>query len=122
MGLWACGEPKGWNETDSSGNGHTHWYAQDAISAKHNESALFHFTKDPDFLHATHKSNLFWHSQVGNNGFIGFSNNDRWGDVHDYFAEACAWAGREKPGVLLLLGHWDDNNLGCASRMATPDV
>merc|ERR1711924_209241 len=28
----------------------------------------------------------------------------------------------EKPALLVLLGHWDADNLGCSSGMATPDA
>jgi len=98
------------------------WYAQDAMSAKADPSAPFDFSQDPSKYQNAAASNFQFYNMIGNVAFIGFSNQADWQWQSDFFEEACAWVGSQQPELLVLLGHWNKQDMGCASGMDTPDA
>jgi len=98
------------------------WYAQDAMSGKSDASRPFDLSVNPGTMQVAHFSNFFWYNMVGNVAFIGFSGEGGWNQQLPYFQEACNWAEAQDPALLVLLGHWDGDNMGCASGMAASEV
>jgi len=120
--FWQDGKPGSAQWSDNFGNGLMQWYAQDAMSGKSDASQPFDFSIDPSTYQVAHFSNFFWYNMIGNVAFIGFSGEAGWDQSEAYFEEACSWAQQQNPALLVLLGHWDADNLGCASGMASPEV
>jgi len=119
--FWQDGSPNTASlERDNFGQGLMQWYAQDTMSSKFDESLLFDQSRTPP--QTPDVSNFFWYYMMGNVAFISFSGEHGWADSEDYFEEACAWADSNNPSLLVLLGHWDADNLGCSSGMATPEI
>jgi len=112
--FWVGGHPPG-NGGDSFGNGHMQWSAQDAMSAKDDESRPFDYSRAP--MQIADKSNFFWYNKIGNAAFIAFSQAHEWWETEPYFKEACAWVQKTKPALLMLLGHWNGDGMGCKNGM-----
>jgi len=119
---WNDGKPSGAVSSDNFGNGLMQWYAQDTMTAKEDPTKPFDFSANPSRYEVAHFSNFFWYNMVGNVAFIGFSGQGTWNDQHAYFDEACTWAQQQDPVLLVLMGHWDGDNDGCASGMAAGEV
>jgi hypothetical protein len=118
---WIGGSPSG-ASSDSFGNGHMQFYAQDTPASKTDESNMFDFSKRADSKEITDIQNAFWYNKIGNVAFIGFSNAYSWSESGPYFQEACAWVGSSKPALLLAIGHWNYKGDGCPSGMSDVDV
>ena len=69
-------------------------------------------------------TNFVWYNKIGNLGFIGYSGATGFEETKPYFEEACAFMENEQPApdVIFLLGHWNQENAGCAVDMETQDV
>jgi len=119
---WQGGDAGAAVASDNFGNGLMQWYAQDAMSAKADRNRPFDFSVDPGAMEVAHVSNFFWYNMIGNVAFIGFSGEAGWNDQDAYFQEACTWAQSQNPHLLVLLGHWNGVNHGCAIGMDTPGV
>merc|ERR1712146_860934 len=91
------GSPGSARQSDSFGNGHIQWYAQDAMSAKSDESQPFDFSANPDDFDIVDISNTFWYYTVGNVAMIGFANSYSWHLSELYFKEACKFVDETKP-------------------------
>merc|ERR1712139_444346 len=63
-----------------------------------------------------------WYNIVGNVAFIGFSNQADWEYQSNFFQEACDYVQEQNPALLVLLGHWNKQDMGCASGFDTPDA
>jgi len=118
---WINGSPGSSQSGDSYANGHMQWYAQDAVSAS-SASNPFDFSANPDWGQVAAIGNTFWYHAIGNVAFIGFSNAYDWGSSYSHFVDACAWVETQQPELVVLMGHWNGVNLGCASGMDTDDV
>jgi len=118
---WIGGHPPG-TRSDSLGNGHMQFYAQDSIAAATDGSSPFDFSQAADSQIETHVKNSFWYNKIGNAAFIGFSNAYSWDVMSPLFEEACNWVGTAKPSVLFLIGHWNGAGDGCPSDMADSSV
>jgi hypothetical protein len=119
---WNDGSPGTAKSTDNFGNGLMQWYAQDAMSSKLNPAAPFDFSQDPDLYQVAHFSNFFYYYMLGNVAFISYTGAASWSDQYSYFAEACSWVESHNPALVVLMSHWDADNLGCASGMAAPEA
>eukprot|EP00451_Oxyrrhis_marina_P036426 CAMPEP_0204366556 /NCGR_PEP_ID=MMETSP0469-20131031/42750_1 /ASSEMBLY_ACC=CAM_ASM_000384 /TAXON_ID=2969 /ORGANISM="Oxyrrhis marina" /LENGTH=372 /DNA_ID=CAMNT_0051355775 /DNA_START=27 /DNA_END=1142 /DNA_ORIENTATION=- len=119
---WIAGSPGSTMPDDSLGYGHMQWFAMDALSAKADASKPFDFSGNPDAGNIADKSNFFWYNMIGNVAFIGFSNAYSWGDQYNFFTEACAWVGNTNAPLVVLLGHWNVDGMGCPASEDTPDV
>lgn len=119
---WQNGDPGSASHSDSFGNFHLQWYAQDTMSGKEDPSKPFDLSRDPSSYEVAAASNFQFYNLIGNVAFIGFTNQDSWEDQSLFFGEACAWVGEVKPALLVLLGHWNKVDMGCASGMDTPDA
>lgn len=120
---WNDGSPYSKNITlDNFGYGLMQWYAQDAMSAKEDATQPFDFSGNPFVGEVAHYSNFFTYSMIGNVAFISFSGEGSWSQQESYFKEACEYVGEQDPDLLVLLGHWDADNLGCQSGMAAPEA
>lgn len=118
---WISGSPSG-DIKDSFGNGHMQFWAGDTLASKADESKPFDFGKKADSHEIVDIKNTFWYSKIGNTAVIGFSNAYSWSESETYFKEACSWVGSAKPKLILLVGHWNSENLGCQSGMDDGDV
>lgn len=113
------------------------WYAQDTIAADGLEPGdpdpPFDFSVDPDAGRApgmpfggqiTAAANGFWFNQLGNVGMIGYSGAHDIEQTLPYLTRACKVLHAAQPDVrvLLLVGHWDVDNLGCETRMDVPGL
>jgi hypothetical protein len=119
---WLGGSPSAADHSDSFGNGHMQWYAQDTVSAKHDEAQPFNFDADPAKYEIADISNSFWYYTVGNVALVGFSSSYDWDASLPYFREACSWIGSTKPALAVLVGHWNSENSGCVEGMGTESV
>jgi hypothetical protein len=118
---WQQGGPPGMS-SDSFGNGHMQWYAQDAMSSKSDEAKPFDFGADPSKNEIVDISNTFWYYAMGNVAYISFSNAYDWGDSKPYFQEACKWVKDTNPALVVLQGHWNNVDLGAMPNMDTEHV
>jgi len=119
---WVNGSPGVVQLADSLANGHMQWYAQDAVSAQGSSPVPFNFTTNPDEGQLADISNTFWYNAYGNVAFIGFSNAFDWNANQPYFEEACAWVQQAQPELVVMMGHWNSVDHGCATTMDTDDV
>jgi len=119
---WNNGDPGSAVDSDNFGNGLMQWYAQDAMSAQRDPSQIFDFSADPGNFEVADYSNFFWYNMVGNVAFIGFSGQGTWNNQRNYFEEACSWAQTQDPALLVLMGHWDGDDMGCANGMSASEV
>lgn len=130
--LWAYGFPELGAKEDQCGNGFMQFYAQDTKAAEAlgagSSAPIFNFSVDPDssgFLgfgcSRPRVENFFWYNQLGNVGFVGQSGAHNLFESLPLMKEACAWLPRQ-PGldVVILMGHWDTEDLGAADDMAMP--
>eukprot|EP00928_Gymnodinium_smaydae_P100754 TRINITY_DN995_c0_g1_i1.p1 TRINITY_DN995_c0_g1~~TRINITY_DN995_c0_g1_i1.p1 ORF type:complete len:423 (+),score=48.56 TRINITY_DN995_c0_g1_i1:662-1930(+) len=119
---WINGSPYGAHLSDSFGYGQMQYYAMDAVSAQANSSQPFMLDANPNKYQIVDVSNTFWYYKLGNVALIGFSNAYSWEENMPFFQEACTWASANNPSLVLLLGHWNGVNDGCAPDMDTPNV
>eukprot|EP00928_Gymnodinium_smaydae_P100755 TRINITY_DN995_c1_g1_i1.p1 TRINITY_DN995_c1_g1~~TRINITY_DN995_c1_g1_i1.p1 ORF type:complete len:667 (-),score=89.54 TRINITY_DN995_c1_g1_i1:470-2398(-) len=119
---WISGSPNGASGSDSFGYGQMQYYAMDAVSAEANSAQPFTFDANPNKHQIVDVGNTFWYYKMGNVALIGFSNAYSWEENLPYFQEACAWANASNPALVMLLGHWNGVNDGCAAGMDTSDV
>ena len=120
---------------DQYGNGHFQWYAQDSKAAENllpgaTHQAPFNYSIDPSKGHSLFGGNLpaiengFYYNQIGNLGFIGFSGAYTYAETLPLLTEACAWAGNtgDSMKALILVGHWDTENMGAQDKMDVPTL
>jgi hypothetical protein len=146
--FWICGSPDCGVESDSFANGHMQWYAGDtegsvqqqqrqqrqqrqqqhlsngslSNGSLQNGSAPFDFRVDPDTKTETAIENTVWYNMVGNVATLGFSNAYSWNASVPHFTKACQWVAREKPALVIMIGHWHGSGMGCPSGMDTDHV
>lgn len=125
---WVNGAPYLHVPKDQVGNGFMQFYGQDVMASKENANAPFDFSVDPDdstiFQSALPPaSNFFSYNQVGNIGFIAYSGAYSYENQASYFTEACTWAAQtESIDVVLLLGHWNSDGMGCDADATVPAI
>ena len=126
--FWVNSMPSLWVPKDQQGQGFMQFYGMDVIaSAASDVSAPFDLSVDPDGPNKGRNnlptaSNFMFYNKLGNVGFIGFSGAHSLDSQVAYFTEACTWAAKENPDVLLLLGHWNNDGYGCETGMSAPQL
>jgi len=118
---WFGGSPPG-DSGDSFGNGHMQWYAQDTMASETNASQPFDFSIHPSTGKKAAIENFIWYNMVGNVAMLGFSNAYSWKDSLPHFQKACKWIAFEQPALVIIIGHWNGNGMGCPSGMDTNHV
>lgn len=131
---YALGTPRTATRWDQFANGFVQWHAQDTLAAAAlrpgDRAPPFDFSNDPDEGRLSGQpfggqkpalANTFWHHSIGNVGFVGFSGAYTYEDTLPHVRQACASLGAQ-PDVrlLVLLGHWDVDNMGCKLSMDVP--
>lgn len=127
--FWLIGKPLDYlsnYDFDQRGSGFMQYYGQDTIAARDvmpgSYEAPYNFTAQGPWKLPPVESFFFYH-RMGNTGIMGFSGAHTWNETKPYFDEACNWFQEQKGiRVILLLGHWDINNMGSSIYMDTPDV
>lgn len=104
-------------------HGFQQFYGQDTITP----AFPYDFTVDPDGLKKGRNNlpvaaNFFFYNKIGNIAFIGFSNAHAAPTQQKYFDEACTWASQSNPASVVLLGHWNEDGLGCDANSSVPSV
>eukprot|EP00392_Amoebophrya_sp_AT5.2_P016764 g17060.t1 len=133
---WVLGNPAVSTTFDQCGNGFAQYYGQDvlaSVAGGTNDSSKnppYNLSIDPAAGHPlflgcnpTHRDNTFYFNQLGNAVFVGFSSLHSWSELKPEFENACRFVNAEKTvAALLLLGHWNVCNSGCAPSMSVPQV
>lgn len=126
--FWVLGTPYLTSSKDQFGNGFMQYYAQDvqaSVVPGHDVNFL-DFSVNPDNSSTYHKlakpENFFFYNRIGNTAFVGFSGGHSYASTKPYFQEACAWLGTQNVALALLVGHWNEPNLGCDKDMTVPAV
>jgi hypothetical protein len=127
---WVFGDPSSYDHFDDQlGNGFMQYYGQDVSASVSSSSATpYDFSVSPrsplnngDEKYLPVFSNFFYYNTIGNVGFIGFSGAYEWNSTAKaYFEEACTYFSQHDDAkAILLMGHWNDQNLGCQDGMST---
>lgn len=123
--FWITGDPVTWTNKDQQSNGFMQWYAQD-VQAGLASDVPYDFSVNPDVNPSAENippaKNFFSYYKIGNVAFFGFSSAHSYEETLPFFDEACNWAQLEKPAVILLVGHWNKEGLGCETNMTTPNI
>lgn len=119
--FWLGGSPSG-DKADSFGNGHMQFYAQDTVASMADAKKPFNFDVDPDSTQLASVDNFVWYNMVGNVAMLGFANSYSWEESEPHFQKACQWIASEQPSLVVMIGHWNSEGLGCASGMDTEEV
>jgi len=119
---WVHGSPSAWTNADQLGNGFMQFYGQDTASSISNFP--YDFSIDPEASAAALpvSDNFFFYNKIGNQMFIGYSGAYVLDDLLPRMKEACSWAQETNPAIIMLLGHWNSDNDGCADKMATGEL
>ncbi len=124
--FWINADPKVYSKRDQMGNGFMQFYGQDTVSSLEvradNSFSPYDLSVDPSggSRALPPASNFFFYNKIGNTAFIGFSGAHR--AMKQYFDDACDWLVEAQPEVVLLLGHWHQENNGADFYSATPNV
>jgi len=119
--FWEHGSPPGASD-ESFGNGHMQWYAQDAVASELDSAKPFDFSINPSSKKIAAVTNFIWYNMIGNVALIGFSGAHSWGESVPHFEKTCQWIASQRLALVLLLGHWNSQDGGCAPGMNTENV
>jgi len=130
---WILGDPAVSTTHDQYGYGFYQWYGQDVKAAEHilpkSTGAPYNFSVNPSSGHILFGGNLpslenaFFYNQIGNTGIVGYSGAHKYEETKPYLQEACDWAvSHPEIKLLVLVGHWDDQVLGCEDDMDVPSL
>eukprot|EP00931_Biecheleriopsis_adriatica_P049295 TRINITY_DN28511_c0_g1_i2.p1 TRINITY_DN28511_c0_g1~~TRINITY_DN28511_c0_g1_i2.p1 ORF type:complete len:493 (-),score=74.20 TRINITY_DN28511_c0_g1_i2:72-1484(-) len=127
---WVCGSPGCGDHNDHFGIGHMQYYPSDPVASilpGQDDSNFLDFSVDPDARGAWNSwmnkgSNFVVFHKLGNIGFLSFSGAASFADSKPHFQQACRYFGESRPALVLLLGHWNSDDMGCTGGMTTPDV
>jgi hypothetical protein len=119
--FWLQGSPSGY-AGDSFGNGHMQWYALDTVASLADAKQPFNFDVNPDSTQLASIENFIWYNMIGNVALLGFANAFSWEESEPHFQNMCQWVASEKPQLVVMIGHWNSEGLGCASGMDTEEV
>jgi hypothetical protein len=122
--FWVHGSPALWTPWDQLGNGLMQFYAMDTVASKSSDSSPpYDFSVSPTLgWDLPPASNFFFYHKLGNLAFIGWSGAHSEKEQDAYFDEACKWASSVNPAAVLLLSHWNVDEMGCKSGMSSPKV
>jgi len=122
---WVCGFPMCGSSNDDFGIGQMQYYPMDSIASQDNQ--IFSFDVDPDqnrqwnqFLN--NASNFMFYHKLGNVGFLVYTGAADFDETLPHLEAACAYFAEVQPEVIFLLGHWNNEGLGCTKRMAVPEI
>lgn len=128
---WVCGSPGCATAKDNFGIGQMQYYAADtaaSIISPQDDVNFYDLSANPDDGRDITKSwpntgtNFLQYHKLGNIGFLSFSGADDFDKMKPHFVEACNYLVESKPSVVLLLGHWNHDGMGCEGTMAVPAV
>ena len=146
---WAYGSPTVCVATDQFGNGFMQYYAQDAeasLDSATNGTAPFNFSVNPDtgkeaprwwpkwlpdpwdltqrcLARESHSSNFQSYYAIGDMGVISYSSAYTYDEQSNFLADACDYfVGNDDVNTVMIVGHWSDENDGCAENMHVPGV
>lgn len=123
--IWVAGTPDSWTKKDQQANGFMQWYGQD-VQAGTAGDVPYDFSVNPDVNPSAENippaKNFFSYYKIGNIAIFGYSGAHSYEETLPLFDEACSWAQSANPGVILLLGHWNSNGMGCETDMTVPNV
>jgi len=125
---WQSGGPVG-QESDQFGYGFMQMYGQDTEAALLNKSAGaapydYSVVPHPGEVSSLPKvENFIFSHQIGDVAVLGWTGASTWEVFQPYAQKYCTWLENAPTvNVALLLGHWNEDNLGCVKGMSTPDV
>lgn len=119
--FWICGGPPG-IKSDQMGYGFLQYYGQDTISGLSN-SVPYDFSANPDALQIAAVENFVFRNQIGDIAFFGFSGAHTHAELAPHMADFCQWmTNAPTVNTAIVLGHWNQDDLGCQNGMAAPDV
>lgn len=123
---WVLGKSTVSTTLDQCGNAFIQWNGQDTLASRKNEAKNhpYDLSVDPRagrYLFGCNPvdiANTFFFNQLGNVGFIGYSPITPWNQQEPHFREACEFFNAEESvDVIVLLGHWNIQNLDCQEGM-----
>lgn len=125
--FWLAGEPPGQKpEIDQYGYGFLQMYGQDTEFATKNLSDRanpYDFSVPPAIGSLPIMDNFIFSNQIGDIAFFGYSGAHSREELQPKLEGFCEWVKDESSiNVAVILGHWDQDNLGCKGRMATKEI
>ena len=55
-------------------------------------------------------------------GFLGYTGAADFSETLPHLQAACSYFEETQPQVIFLLGHWNNEGLGCSEHMAVPEI
>lgn len=107
---------------DQLGFGFAQWYAQDTVATSLSAPASRRAPglRTPAGLPGA--EHFFFYHILGDVGFLGYSGAHTWESQAHLFREACSYFASEQPSQVYLLGHWNQEELGCEAGMDVPQL
>ncbi|CAK9032194.1 Desumoylating isopeptidase 1 [Durusdinium trenchii] len=122
---WVCGFPFCGSSSDDFGIGQMQYYPMDTVASKNDR--IFSFDIDPDrnkqwnqFLN--NGTNFLFYHKLGNVGFLGYTGAADFAETLPHLHAACEYFAVSQPEVIFLLGHWNNEGLGCSQGMSVPEI
>lgn len=124
--FWLAGEPPGQRpEIDQYGYGFMQMFGQDTEYAmkKNSSKHPYDFSVKPAIGSLPVMDNFVFSHQIGDIGFFGYSGAHSRTELQPLLEDWCEWLTSEDTiHVAVVLGHWDQDNLGCKGGMATKEI
>eukprot|EP00427_Karlodinium_veneficum_P052135 CAMPEP_0169353432 /NCGR_PEP_ID=MMETSP1017-20121227/25884_1 /TAXON_ID=342587 /ORGANISM="Karlodinium micrum, Strain CCMP2283" /LENGTH=484 /DNA_ID=CAMNT_0009449909 /DNA_START=46 /DNA_END=1497 /DNA_ORIENTATION=+ len=118
--FWISGGPVG-SKADQLGYGFMQFFGQDTPGAI--GSTPYNFQGNPDALQIASGENFIFSTQIGDVAFFGYSAAHGWSVAAPHAEEFCNYVGNTTSvHVAVILGHWNEVNLGCMAGMDTPSM
>jgi len=118
--FWQNGAPPG-VATDLLGYSFPQFFGQDTVAAT--DARPYDFAGYPSMRQIARAENFIYGSQLGDLAFFSYSAAHDWIDTEPHVAQFCRFVGStQSVNAVILLGHWDECNLGCRPGMDTPAV
>lgn len=120
--FWLAGGPPG-TATDQLGHGFFQYYGQDTEAGLHQGGRPYDFSFAAQVTQLAPMENFVFSHQIGNIAFFGYSGAHSWTQLQPYARKFCAWmTNAPTVNTAVILGHWNEDNLGCTHGMSSPDV
>jgi hypothetical protein len=118
--FWIVGGPRG-SVHDDLGYAFMQFYGQDTVAAS--TEVPFNFAGTADALELADGDNFIFVTQIGDVAFFGYSGAHGWSQAQPHADEFCKLLGSTPTiNTGVIVGHWNEKNLGCQVGMDTPDL
>jgi len=105
---------------DQYGWGFLQFYGQDTVAGQ--GTPPFDFAGNVDAKEIPKAENFIFGTEIGDTAFFGYSGAHEWVVTEPHARAFCQHVGKAAVNTVVILGHWNYCNLGCAPFMDTPGV